>query len=73
MTLSDIMYTHRSRPFSGIIRETSSCSQWDQIQRTIARHFSETETLAHIPKQDVSIIVLHLGFQEAHGKEAENV
>ena len=36
-----LCYTHRSRPFSGIIRETSSCSQWDQIQRTIANHYGE--------------------------------
>ena len=41
-------YTHRSVPYSAIIRETSSCSRWEQIQRPIARHYAESETLEHI-------------------------
>jgi len=39
--------THRSVPCSAIIREASSCSTWEPIQRPTARHYAESETLNH--------------------------
>jgi hypothetical protein len=43
--LTACCYTHRSVPCSAIIREASSCSRWQQIQRCIARLYAESERL----------------------------
>ena len=42
-------YIHRSVFCSSIIREASSCSKWEQVQRPKARQYaeSESETLGH--------------------------
>ena len=39
-------HTHRSIPCSAKVREASSC-RWEQIQRSIARHYVESETSKH--------------------------
>lgn len=36
-------YTHRSELYLAFIRETPSCSRWEQRQRPTARHYSESE------------------------------
>lgn len=36
-------YTHRSVPFSAVIRETSSLCRWKQSQLPKVRHYAESE------------------------------
>lgn len=36
-------YNYRSVPFSGIIRDASSSSIWEQIQRPAGRYYEENE------------------------------
>lgn len=53
------------------MRDTSSCSSWEQIQRPIARQYVESEVLENCPKQDVSIKSFLLGLKEPAEEEVE--
>ena len=60
--------THRSVPCSAIIREASSCSSWEQIQRATARQCAESEELRiPTPKWDVSVRSLPSGIRDIWG------
>lgn len=41
MSPKKFFYAHTSVPCSDIIREASFCSSWKQVQRTIARQYTE--------------------------------
>ena len=39
--------THKSMPYSDIMRDASSCKRLKQIQRPTARHYMERKSLKH--------------------------
>jgi hypothetical protein len=45
MTPNDILLDYWIIPYPGIIREASSSSRWEQMQRLRARHHEEKESL----------------------------
>lgn len=72
MTVTDIFYTHRPVPCSVIIRDISSCSRWEIIQRHIVDIIERVRDLGkHSPKWDISIQSLFSGIKESHGRDRE--
>ena len=52
-------YSYRSVPYLDIVREASSGSRWEQMQRPAARHYVESQS-----KLEVSIRSLDLEIEE---------
>lgn len=59
-----LFYTHRSMPCPVIIKDVSSNSKWECVQRPTARKYAERKLV-------ISIRSLPLEVWESHGREGE--